>query len=155
MSALIPQFEVTAKTTQTVVAADLGKLYCKDGKWFRLVKAGGTLVAGEVVVTALSSGVPTWVVSTTTTANNHLAVGLVPTGHVGAVENDYLYIQVSGPAKGRSAAAIAAGAPVGSSTTAGEVDDATIGAGVGAIGVALEAASGADESIDIMLKGLL
>ena len=152
-----PAFDVTKAVTSTAgfPASDIGDLAFQDGKAYRLCVAGGTLAAQQTVVTALSSGVPTWSVSTTTTANNHLVAGVLPVGHEGATSGQYIYVQVSGPVKIISAAAIAAGGLVGTSTAAGKADDATVAAGVGAMGVALEAASGADESTDVLLKGLI
>lgn len=152
-----PAFDVTKAVASTdgFPAADLGNVVFADGKAYRLVQAAGTLAAKQIVVTALSSGVPTWVVNTTTTANSHLAAGVVPDGHQGAAANEYLYVQVSGPAKVISAAAIADGGLIGTSTAAGKADDATVAAGVGAIGVALEAAGAADADTDVLIKGLL
>lgn len=152
-----PAFDVTKAVASTdgFPAADLGNVVFADGKAYRLVLAGGTLAAQQIVVTALSSGVPTWSVSTTTTANDHLVAGVLPVGHEGAVSGQYIYVQVAGPAKIISAAAIADGGLVGTSTTAGKADDATVAAGIGAIGVALESAAGADENTDVFLKGLL
>lgn len=157
-------FPVATATTDANLAGDLGKLYFANGKIYRLVKAGATITvaATKTLVTALSSGAPTWSVNTTTTANLHTVAGVVPEGQVGTgatsttlVSGDYFLIQVSGPAKVIAAAAIADGGLVGTSTTAGKVDDATVAAGVGAMGVALEAASAGDDVIDVMLKGIL
>ena len=52
-----------------------------------------------------------------------------------------------------AAAAVADGAIVGSSTTAGRIDDLGITAGVGAIGVALESGTTGND-IEVMLKGM-
>ena len=152
-----PAFDVTkaASSAAGFPASDLGELAYADGKFYRLCLAGATLTAQQTVVTAVSSGVPTWTVATTTTANNYLAAGVLPVGHEGAVSGQYIYVQVAGPVKIISAAAIAAGGLIGTSTTAGKADDATVTAGVGAIGVALESAAGADENTDVLLKGLL
>lgn len=157
-------FPVASASSDTGLAADLGKLYFANGKVYRLVKAGASIAtaATKVVITALSSGAPTWAVNTTTSANLHTVAGVIPEGQVGTgatsttlASGDYFLLQVSGPAKVIAAAAIADGGLVGTSTTAGKVDDATVAAGVGAMGVALEAAANADDVIDVMLKGIL
>jgi len=144
-------------------AKDLGRIYPYNGNLYRVTKAGAAIAAAasKTLVTALSSGVPTWSVNTTTTANNWLVAGVVPAGQKGSsgttglLSGDYFMLQVSGPTKVISAAAIADGGLVGTSTTAGKVDDASVTAGVGAMGVALEAASAGDETIDVLLKGLV
>lgn len=138
---------------------DLGRIYTENGKRYVLCKAAGALSApgGKLVVTALdtTSKLPTWVVDTTTTANNHLAVGIIPRTLTEALAaGDIFLVQLSGPAEVISAGAITAGGLIGSSTSAGKVDDATVTAGVGAVGVALEAAAGADEIVAVLLKGL-
>ena len=134
------------------LAADLGKVYWDGDKAYRLCKAGGTIAAASPVVTALGTAVPSWIVATTGTANNHLVAGIV---NVACVLNDYVLVQCAGQTDMTSAAAIADGGLVGTSTTAGKGDDATVAAGVGAMGVALEAAAGADEATSVLLKGLL
>lgn len=148
----------------TWLASSLGNLYEADGKVYRLVKnsADLTAAASKILITALSSGVPTWVVATTTTANDSLVAGVVPAGQTGTgavsttlYAGDYFLLQVSGPSKVISAAAIADRGLIGTSSTAGKADDLSAAAGVGACGVALEAASAGDETIDILLKGLL
>lgn len=136
----------------------LGNLYEIDGKIYRLVKAAAAISTPSkfIVATALSSGAPTWSVNTTTTANDHLVAGVIPSDYSATIASgSYFFIQVSGAAQVVSAGAFSAGALVGSSTTAGRADDASVAAGVGAIGVALEAASGAAETIDVLLKGLV
>ncbi len=150
-------------STNAAHAADLGKVFWNGGKAYRVVKAANaiTAAAGKILVTALSSGEPTYVVDTTTTANSTLVAGIVPQGQVGStgttglIAGDYFVVQVSGPAKALSAATIAINGLIGTSTTAGKVDDASVTAGVGACGTALEAASAADQTIDVNLKGLI
>ncbi len=96
--------------------------------------------------------------ATTTTADNDKVAGVIPADVVTISstasqidDNDVFWIQV--PSKGSlmeviSAGAIADGAAVGTSTTAGKCDDATITFG-GALGIALEAAAGADETVSL------
>ena len=147
----------------TELANSLGRVYEIGGKLFRLVRMSASLSAAatKVIVTAVSAGAPTWLCTTTTTANDWLAAGVIPTGQKGSdgttalASGDYLLIQISGSCDVMSGGAIAAGGLVGTSTTAGKADDATVAAGVGAFGVALEAAAGADEATGILLKGLV
>jgi hypothetical protein len=154
---------VGTASAATDLAQHLGQIVETNGglKKYRLVKAGAAIAAAAemILVGAASGGAYTWAVDTTTTANSYLALGTVPagqkgsTGTTGLVSGDYFLLQIYGPATVTSAAAIAAGGLVGTSTTAGKADDATVAAGVGAIAQALEAASGADESVGIFLFG--
>lgn len=142
-------------STDTNLVQQLGELFAVDDNVYRLVKAGGTLAAEDIVVSGVTSGAFTWTVVDTTTANDYTVAGVIPASCPAIASGDYFLICVAGPATVTSAAAIAAGGLVGTSTTAGKADDATVAAGVGAIGVALEAASGADESVGIFIKGLI
>lgn len=147
----------------TDLANMLGHEVTTDGgtKTYRLVKATSAIAAAAemILVGAATAGVPTWNVVTSTTANDYLARlgGVVPagqkgsTGTTGLIAGDYFLIQIAGPATVTSAGAIAAGGLIGTSTTAGKADDATVAASVGAIGNALESAAGADESVGILL----
>lgn len=147
--------------------AHLGDVRWEDGKAYRLVKAAANIAsaAKKILVSATSGSNPashSWSANTTTTANDAHVVGVVPSGistissTSGQIDSgDYFYVQVSGDATVISAAAIADNGLVGTSTTAGKADDATVAAGVGACGTALESASGADEDIGVRLKGLL
>lgn len=165
MSGKVPPMGFNSVSSATSLASDLGNTYeGKDGKFYRLVKAAADIAsaAEKILVSAASSGTLTWSCNTTTTANNYLAVGVVPasidaaTTTSGTIDSgEYFFVQVAGVGSVTSAAAIAAGGLVGTSTTAGKADDATVAAGVGSIGVALESAAGADESVGILIKGLL
>ncbi len=161
MGCLTASIAIGTASANPCHAADLGKTITLDGKTYRMAKNTSTLAAAatKIVVSALSSGAPTWSFATTTTAGLHNPAGVIPLGQVGStgttslIAGDYYFIQIGGPAKVLSGGAIADGGLVGTSTTAGKADDASVVAGVGAIGVALEAASGADEVIDVLLKG--
>lgn len=161
--AVVTPFPVGTASTDAELAADLGNVYWVGAKAYRLVKAAAALSGARymTLVTAVSSGVRTWACTTSTTANDPLVAGVVPAtqvdslGAAGLLSGDYFLIQVSGSCKGISAAAIAASVPVGTSTTAGKIDDASITAGVGAMGVSDESASAGDENTDICLRGLL
>lgn len=163
LNAILP-FAVGKADAGTYLAASLGNLYEVDGKIYRLCKNGASLAsaAQKTVVTAVSSGVPTWVTAVSTTANDYLVAGVIPAGQVGTgattttlAADDYFLLQVSGQCKIISAGAITAGVPVGCSATAGKADDLSITAGVGAMGISLESAAAADENTDVLLKGLL
>lgn len=110
----------------------------KATRRYVLVKAAAAIAtaASKVLVTAVSSGVPTWVVNTTTTAANFLVCGVVPEGTVGSdgttglVADDYFLLQISGHCKLLTVtASTAAGAGLITSTTAGQADpiDSTFG----------------------------
>lgn len=158
MGTFAPTLPLGSVTLQAITAADLGNLYAMGPSVFRVVKATSAITSPQykALVTAVSSGVPTWNVATSTTANDYLAAGVVSVDYVADIAaGAYFLLQVAGPTKGVSAAAIAAGVPIGCSTTAGKIDDASITAGVGAMGISLESAAGADENPDIYLKGLI
>lgn len=151
-------------STDAALAASLGDIATFDGKAYRLVRAGAAITvpsaSGLVVNTAVSAGAPTWVV-TLATANAATVAGVIPGGTEGSTgtsevqSGDYLWIQVSGACDVTSGAAIAANALVAAVSTAGKIDDVAATAGVGAIGVALESAAGADEATGVFLKGLI
>lgn len=162
LSNSIPPIDVGKADSATQHSANLGKLYEVGGKVYRLVKMSASLSAAakKVIVSAVSAGAKTWACTTSTTANDHTAVGVIPAGQTGSdgttalASGDYLLVQVSGCCDVLSAAAVAAGALVGTSTTAGKADDASIDA-IGAIGRSLESAAAADESMGIELRGLI
>lgn len=139
-----------------VIAALLGKTYVKDGKTYRFVKAAGTLTSlgRKALVSAQSGGLPTYSVTTSTTANDYTVIGGCVATQANVVAGDGLLVQIGGFGELLSAAAIAAGAPIGCSTTAGKVDDATITEG-GSMAIALEAAAGADENVGCRFVNLI
>ncbi len=171
MPSFIPTLQPGSMTSQAVTAADLGKLYIIAGNIHRVVKATSAITspAGKVLVTALSSGVPTWSVATSVTANDKTVAGVVPAAYTATIAaGAYFMLQVSGPVLALSAAAILINTAVGTSTTAGKIDavtftvtdspggdTVTIPGGSGTIGYTMIAASGADEQTAIMLKGLI
>lgn len=135
---------------------NLGRQWIINGAGWRLVKAAGalTLPGRKLLVSAISGGLPTYIATTTVTANDYLGVGFAPAGQVTLATGDAFLVQTSGYGEGISAAAIAAGAAVGASTTAGKIDDASITA-VGTFGISLESAAGADENVGIRIVNLI
>lgn len=158
MSATSPPFtpggKALAATTNAAAlyGANLGKRWTVDGADYVLVKAAAALTSmgRAVVASATSGGLPTYIVNTTTTAFDPYAVGVFRSDQVDLASGDFALVQVSGYAEVISAAAIAAGAGVGASTTAKKCDDASLTVG-GTIGAALEAAAGADENVAVLL----
>ena len=160
------------KSTQVYASTDvdaansLGETFKEGGSEFILVQAAANIAsaAKKTLVSAVSGSNPaarTHQVNTTTTANDYLVAGVVPSGistissTAGQIDSgDIFALQVGGDTTVLSAAAIAAGGLVGTSTTAGSCDDLDVAAAVGAMGVALEAATAAAESIGVRLKGL-
>ena len=132
---------------------NLGRVYLIDGKRWMIVKATGALttMGRAVVASATSGGLPTYSVSTTTTAADPYVIGVCHSSQVDLAAGDYFLVQGSGYAEVISAAAIAAGVAVGASTTAKKCDDATMTA-AGTVGVALESAAGADENVAVRLS---
>ncbi len=163
MSANTVPIRIGTASARAEHAKDLGKLYFIDGKGFRVVKMSASLAAAatKVIVSAVSAGAFTWACTTSTTAGDPTVVGVIPagqtgsTGTTGLLLGDYLMVQVSGLCDALTAATVTNNALVGCSGTAGKVDDASITAGVGAIGIALETGGGADEAMGVYLKGLI
>lgn len=91
-------FPVGQQSGSAVYANNLGQKYNSNGTWYRLCKASSALTANWVVCTAYSSGVPTWNVDSTTTANDADAVGFVPAsyGTGGVTSGNYFLLQISG-----------------------------------------------------------
>lgn len=158
-----PPLAVGTASGNAALAKDLGKVYWINGRAVRLVKQVLALssAASKIIVSALSAGAPTWSMATSTTANDYLPGGVIPagqtgsTGTTGLIAGDYLLVYVSGATDIITAAAVTIGTLIGCSTTAGKCDDASITAGVGSMGVALETGTGADEAMGCMLKGNL
>jgi hypothetical protein len=138
----------------TLYASNLGRIYTIDGNRWKIVKAAGALTTmgrATVAASSASSGIPTNVATTSTTASDPLVLGVCHSSQVDLATGDYFLVQGSGYAEVISAAAIAVGVAVGCSTTAKKVDDATILA-AGAIGAVLELASAGDENVAIRLN---
>lgn len=161
-----PYNGVVAADIGGTLAGDLGKVFRRaDGKAYRLVKAAANIAAAakKVLVSAISSGAPTWAVNTTTTANDAHVVGIVPSDIVTVSDTasqidsgSYFFVQVSGAATGIAATTgIADNGLIGTSTTAGSIDDASVAAGVGAIGTATAASTAASADVTVFLKGLI
>lgn len=138
----------------SVYNTNLGRQWMINGANWRLVKATAAMTTTAVryspLVTALSGGLPTYAVATSTTAADYLAIGFGKSDQVALAAGDFFLVQTSGFTEATSAAAIAAGALIGTSTTAGKIDDATITAPT-AMGVALESAAAADELVGIRI----
>ena len=138
-------------------ATNLGRQWMINGAQWRLVKAATAKTAAEAryspFVTALSGGLPTYAADTTTGAGSYLGVGFGKSDQVALAASDVFLVQTSGYGEATSAAAIAAGAMIGTSTTAGKIDDAGITAPL-MMGVALEAAAAADELVGIRIVNL-
>lgn len=147
----------TANTgNAAVITALLGRSYVKDGKTYRFVKAAAGLAApaNMLLVSALTAGKLTYVVNTSTTANDVKIVGGCVTGQTAALTGDGFLVQCGGTGDLLSAAAIATDVGIGCSTTAGKVDDLSI-TYVGAAAVSLESAAGADELVGCRFINLI
>lgn len=163
---LPPPIAVGTASTDTALASLLGNVFWSQGKAYKLVKAAADIAtaAAKVVVTAVSSGVPTWVVNTTTTADNGLAAGFIPANQVGStgttsvLSGDYFLVQVSGPGKGIiNGASVAVGTALSTHTDAGEIDTVTAATAAklgSTIAVLLETSS-ANTQHDIKIVNLL
>lgn len=154
------------------LTSELGKLRFVDGKGYRLCKAGADITTApkKVLVSAISSGQPTWVVSLGGASTAYIQKWrvVVPSNQVGSgststtlVTGDYFYGQVSGPCTLLSNAAITAGGSlllVAMST--GKVKAATLTTAVVAaasigFNTATANATAADVTIGACLKGLI
>lgn len=112
-------------------AKDLGKTIVVNGTTYRMFKSTAAVAAAasKVLVTAVSSGTPTYIVATTTSANNSLVACVVPAGQTGSdgstglVAGDYFYGIIQGYADVitvTGSTAISTG--LSTSTTAGSAD---------------------------------
>jgi hypothetical protein len=135
----------------TLYTPMLGRIYTINGARWMVVKATGALttMGRAIVASATSGGLPTYSVSTTTTANDPYVIGVCHSSQVDLAAGDFFLVQGSGFAEIISAAAIAASVAIGSSTTAKKGDDASITGG--GIGTSLESAAGADENVAVKL----
>lgn len=160
----VPIIPVGQASAATDLAFHLGQRYQKpSGEMYVLCKAANAIAtcASKVLVTAVSSGVPTYVVDTTTTAASALVIGVVPagqtgsTGTTGLLSGDYFWVQIGGPSK---VITITGSTTIGSglvtTTTAGKADpiDATFAAtDPGTVFATLTEASNADAASDVVL----
>ena len=140
-----------------VYATNLGRQWMINGANWRLVKAATAKTAAQAryspFVTTLSGGLPTYLVDTTTGAASFLGVGFGKSDQVALAASDVFLVQTSGYGEATSADAIAAGAMIGTSTTAGKIDDAGVTAPL-MMGVSLESAAAADELVGIRIVNL-
>jgi hypothetical protein len=150
----------TAVSDDSSLESNLGGVYSDgNGRSYRLVKAGAAITgaASLTLVDAIVAGAPTFEVDVTTTADDYSVAGVVP-ADIDAADialGEYFFVQCGGAATAISAGAVAAGALVATSTTAGKIDDLAATAGVGGMGVALSAAGAADLPFGVLIKGLL
>jgi hypothetical protein len=138
-------------------SVNLGRQWMINGAMWRLLKAATAKTAAEAryspFVSAVSGGLPTYVVDTTTGAGSYLGAGFGKSDQVALAAGDFFLGQTSGYGEATSAAAIAAGAMIGTSTTAGKIDDAGITAPL-MMGISLESAAAADELVAIRIVNL-
>ena len=121
---------VGTASSATDLFGSLGqRVVLANGKVYRLCQAAAAIAtaAGKVLVSAVhaTTGERTWVVNTTTTANDALIAGVIPgvqagtASTTGLAANDYFLLQVSGDAQCSVGANSAIGEPIATSTTAG------------------------------------
>jgi hypothetical protein len=109
MATLHAPITVGTASASATHAADLGKIVFVNGKIYVVAKANAAIAAAakKGVVTAITAGVPTWVVDLPTDAVGE-AFGIIPSGQTGStggtglVAGDYFMLQVSGPFTGLS-----------------------------------------------------
>jgi len=151
-------FSTDTVTTNTDL---VGEEFCgEDGKWYRVVKTSAS-IAAAVKKTVVWVDEAAFTVNVSTTADDDTVAGVIPatlttiSATSGTLDSgDVVAIQTAGMATCLNANAIAANAPVGTSTTAGSIDDLNITFG-GNMGRATDAASttaGAD--VTVFLKNL-
>lgn len=136
----------------TLYASNLGRIYTINGARWMVVKAAGALttMGRAVVASATTGGLPTYIVSTTTTASDPYTIGVCHSSQVDLAAGDYFLVQGSGFAEVISAAAIATSVAIGASATAKKCDDASITGG--GIGTSCEAAAAGDENVACILR---
>lgn len=160
-----PYIPIGQASAATDLAFHLGQSHTdSQNRVYVLCKAAAAIAtcASKVLVTAVSSGVPTFNVNTTTSANNGLVIGVVPAGQTGSdgstglVSGDYFWVQVGGYSKVITiTGSTAVGTGLVTTTTAGKADpvSATYAATTqGAIFGTLLEASNADGASDVLLS---
>ena len=121
---------VGTASSATDLFGSLGqRVVLANGKVYRLCRAAAAIAAaaGKVLVSAVDAitGERTWVVNTTTTANNALVSGVIPGVQAGTVSTtglalgDYFLLQVGGDAQCLVGDNSAVGEVLATSTTAG------------------------------------
>lgn len=139
-----------------VYNANINRQWMINGAAWRLGKAGAALAtpSRQTLVTTLSGGLPTGTLNTTAIADNFLVYGVCRAGQVALALGDFVLVQTSGYTETISSAAIAAGAVLATSATAGQVVTGAAGVG-GHFAIALEAAAGAGEFVGSRLINLI
>lgn len=146
MATLTSPITPASASTNAAHKDDLGKLVFSGGKVYRMCKANAAIAtaASRVLKTALTAGVPTWVVDFPTAAVLDLYHVVVPASQVGTgtttttlAAGDYFLAQVSGATNFKAADTVAtslitAGMPL-RVTTAGYVSSYTASPATGAI----------------------
>lgn len=163
-----PPMGVGDRSSQSVHAADLGKVYLVNGKFYRLVKAVSTIAApGKIVfTTAVTAGQPTWSVDQTTTQNDYKIACVADPAQVALTAGDYFLGQTSGTAAClTSDQAAVAGDPIGTATVAGRVQGTATATSLVAttsaftlatrLGVLLVAATAASATVYVRIDRLL
>jgi hypothetical protein len=131
MAIPLPVIAIGTASQNAAHARDLGRTVEVAGVRYRLFKMSAALTAcaSKVLVTAVTSGTPTWLTTTTTSAANSLVACVVPIGQVGSdgstglLIGDYFYGIIQGYTDVitvTGATAISTG--LQTSTTAGQAD---------------------------------
>lgn len=155
----IPTIPLDKVSTEDEDLANIGeKFTTADGKTYKLVKASANIASAAKKAVVYSNTALTQVAATDTADSGKVA-GVIPSdietisSTSGQIDSgDVFWIQTEGPATVLGAAAIAADAAVGTSTTSGKVDDASITL-KGMMGVAYAAIVEAGD-VTVILKGL-
>jgi hypothetical protein len=114
-------------TTGGFLAANVGQLFKANGKIYRLAKAGASdLLVNAACVSAVSSGVKTYVITSPLTGAHNFACGVVPEEYTSNITTlHYFLMQVGG------SALVLAGDTTTVATTGTEVRLVTGSAGTG------------------------
>jgi len=154
-------------STSTALAGLLGTVTVFNNKTYRLVQNSGTAITtpqGKVLVTALTLGVPTYVVAISDATTGVGKAGVISSdyGTTTIPADAYFWLQVSGPTSVLSATTtITTGLPLGPSTAGTAVLIATSVAGgvaiVANIGYSTNSAAvtTAGTAITMILDGIL
>ena len=173
MATLTAPITVGTASANSIHAGDLGKLVFSEGKMYRVCKSSAAVAsaASKFLTSAVTAGVPTWIVSLDTTAANaykqkfrvHVPAGQTGTGTTTTTlaAGDYFLAQVSGPATALCAAALAAGGShVLVANTLGQLKAATLttlvtGLSSPAFSTHTAATTIAGATIGVQLRGLV
>jgi len=138
-----PGVDITAPTTSKIF--DLNEIAWVDGKAYVYVQADGAITGDGYVVSLTNAGQAT--MTDTDVAATILQGNRVAVAEAAFADNDYGWVQVYGPCGVLSEQDALANAKLGSTSTAGQVDDAAA-TGIFINGLHFQTATGGTDAVN-------